>query len=332
MKRNRRRSKGFTLVQLLIVIVVIAILMVIVIPRLLGAPAREAYEKLDQLVQETADAQAAYEQAAKILLIAGPMYATDEGWFQLAVGHGYSGKDPRKVDAASSFENWRSNLHFRDWSEVQASKLPPGKTIWGWEVCQLSTGSSWQEINDRHNPFMCRTVSDKCTFVQKDKERTEVDFERACLVLFADGSAHLCRIGELRSLGLVDDKVVASVWPDEISTLVVTYEEWQKELQDLPRRGKTGNISWSLIAPRPLKGTSEGSEAAGPRITKLTIVIDAPSGIDPATAEEDLRAVLPYAIEAIKMGRKPSESEFSNAVIRWTVQTREVWKGRGKAR
>lgn len=252
MSQNGR--KGFTLIEMLMVIVVISILALIVIPRLLHLADRDKYDQLCEQVAWDSHDQAAYEQAAKILLAEDPSRVTDYGWLQRAVGHGYAGRDPRQ--GGSSWQTWRSNLRFRPWNEVQASNLPPSRNVWAYEVLENRTSrysTAYAQFRGQP-PFLCRTrlgYTDES--VQHGRTHLTKGFERVCLVLMADGSTKLCGFDDLERLGLVQAGEEVLVWTDEEDPHppYLTYMAWQKELLDRPRKGSFGNTSWVLLAACP---------------------------------------------------------------------------------
>ena len=69
--------------------------------------------------------------------------------------------------------------------------------------------------------------------------------------------------------------------------------------------------------------TATGSQASSEskRITKLVITIEAPDGIDPEEAINNLGFALPHIAEEIKSGAEPVKSEFLDpfCLINWSV-------------
>ena len=257
---RRRSLQGTTLVYVVVVVAIIATVGLIATPLVRYASAKVEFDGLNKQLTWTDRDRAAYEEAAKILLASGAgQRISNQGdspyvdWFNLAVGNGYAGRDPRQGGGCDDL--WQSNLRFRPWADVQASKLPPAETVWGWEIHETrrrNTADYTIYSQAPYVPSMCRTRLAVVTKIvtPPGKARWLKVFERVGLVVMADGSTRLCTLAELERLGLTGE-VRAYVWTGDYYPAYLTYYDWEKKLAKTPSEGRFGNISWRLVAAYP---------------------------------------------------------------------------------
>lgn len=114
---DHRSSKGFTLIELMVVIVILSVLAVWVAPKIMGRPDQAKQVKAQVDIQSL-------ETALKLYKLDNGQYPTTDQGLEALV---------RKPDSGKAAKNWRAGGY------IEKGKIP--KDPWGNEFIYLSPGA-----------------------------------------------------------------------------------------------------------------------------------------------------------------------------------------------